>query len=93
MFDFPLTLLLSSAAPTPQPQLLTGLPRNAACIDVGGSTQGVTHWLLSHQLYKVTRGQERGGASVSARGDSGEGHEPQPSLWAPVAGLGFLWIL
>lgn len=33
--------------------------------------EGLTHWFLSHQLYKVTRGQERGGASVSARGASG----------------------
>lgn len=49
----------------------------------------MTHWLLSHQLYKVTRGQERGGASVSARGDSGEGHELQPSLWAPWQGWDF----
>lgn len=56
-------------------------------VGVGG-TEGVTH--SSHQLYKVTRGLERGGAGLPARGASGEGHQPQPNPWAPGAGLGFL---
>lgn len=49
----------------------------------------MTHWLLSHQLYKVTRGLEKGGVHLSARGASGEGHQPQPIPWTPGAGLGF----
>lgn len=63
----------------------------------GGGTEGVTHSLLSHQLYKVTRGLERGGAGLPARGASGEGRAPataQPlgssgraGISLPVAGI------
>ena len=61
------------------------------CVCWGGvGMDGMTHSLLSHQLYKVTRGLGRGGADLPARGASGEGHGPWPNPWAPVAGLGLL---
>lgn len=88
MFVSPPTLLLS-----PPPQLLTGLLRNAqpswgVCVGGGGYGR-VTHSLLSHQLYKVTRGLGRGGADLPARGASGDGHGPWPNPWAPWQGWGF----
>lgn len=46
-----------------------------ACMGVGGGgdgrQRGVTHLLLSHLLYKVSRGPERGGAHLSAGRGSG----------------------
>lgn len=48
------------------------------CMRVGGEW-GVTHWLLSHLLYKVTQGAGEG------RGLRGR-HQPQPISWAPVSG-------
>lgn len=80
--------LLSVHVCLSHPQLLTGLLRNAQpASELGECRVGVTHSLLSHQLYKVTRGPERGGVGLSARRASREGHQPQPIPWTPLAGI------
>lgn len=66
---------LPCLSPHPPHQLLTGLLRNAQPAWEWGGREGVTHSLLSHQLYKVTMGL----VSQPNQEASGVGHQPQPS--------------